>query len=357
MMLSLALFLAAQNPVAILESGRRVEVSTEAAPGARILETPYGVFRSSFDPVVQSCEADGDFAALQPLREKDYGAWLDRMRERGAITQLLQDQAPSGMEHLRLDALEAWGRELDPLDDDLDRDRRVAVLWDRLEGADAGMQALCTGALLREVSLAAGGIQRRVSTSDLLRGFRSQDPGMRRAACRLATHQMDGAMLSRLSELSLEDSSASVRPCAADSAVAMDEERALGRWAAALWRADREQQRMRAAEHLGRFGEDRDDVLKTLIYALGSSAHQAPGRYAFFGRQISVVTDFDVQIATSARMADPQISVITEGAVLQIRVISTNLSRSITSSLQRLTGEDLGSDREAWIAWYRQQNH
>lgn len=159
-------------------------------------------------------------------------------------------------------------------------------------------------------------------------------------------------MQQRLSKLSLSDQSVLVRPAAAAAVMALDEERALGRWAMELWTSRKDAQRQLAAEHLGNFGHQREDVVKTLIYALGAAGNTPPGRYVFFGRQITVVGDFDVELANNASIADPHISVITDGVVLQVRVISTNLGRSITTALQNLTDANYGNDRDAWLRWY-----
>jgi hypothetical protein len=355
MLSTFVIALLCQHPIAVLESGARIETSVTPEIGARAVITAYGAYNASLDPVVSVTDAAKDLELLAPLRDLDYPTWLERVSERGLVSVIIADQAPAEYAAARFDALEALGNKLDRLPLDTERDERVALLWKELQSASDADQALLTGALVREISLSNLRQKRRISYADLGRAFDSKDAELRRAACRLAAYQQEISMQRRLSKLSLTDKSTTVRPAAAQAMMALDEERALGRWAAELWTARKDPQRKQAAEHLGNFGHNRADVLKSLIYALGASQQQVPGRYVFFGRQVSVVTDFDVEVAQSAFIADPHISVITDGTVLQVRVISNSLSRSITGALQQLTDADFGTDREAWLRWYKAQ--
>lgn len=352
MLSTFVIALLCQHPIAVLESGARMETSVTPEIGARVVITAHGAYNASLDPVASVADAAKDLQLLAPLRDLDYPTWLERVSERGLVSVIMADEAPAEHAAARLDALEALGNKLDRLPGDTERDERVALLWNGLQSAGNADQALLTGALLREISLSNLRPQRRVSYADLGRAFESKDAELRRAACRLAAHQLEIGMQRRMSKLSLTDASNHVRPAAAQALMELDEERALGRWAAELWTARKDSQRKQAAQHLGNFGHNRADVVKSLIYALGASQQQAPGRYVFFGRQVSVVTDFDVEVAQGSFIADPHISVITDGTVLQVRVISNSLGRSITQALQHLTDADFGTDREAWLRWY-----
>lgn len=355
MLSTFVLALLCQHPIAVLESGARIETSVTPEIGARRVVTAHGAYNASLDPVVSIADAAKDLELLAPLRDWDYPTWLARVSERGLVSVIVADQAPAEFSAARLDTLETLGNKLDRLPGDTERDERVALLWKDLQSASDADQALLTGALLREVSLSNLQQKRRISYADLGRALESKDAELRRAACRLAAHQLETSMQRRLSKLSLSDASTTVRPAAAQAMMALDEERALGRWAAELWTARKDPQRKQAAEHLGNFGHNRPDVVKSLIYALGAAQQQVPGRYVFFGRQVSVVTDFDVEVAQGSFIADPHISVITEGTILQVRVISNSLGRSITGALQHLTDANFGTDRAAWLRWYEAQ--
>lgn len=352
MLCTILAVLLSQHPIAVLESGTRIEIEGSTEVGARTVQTAYGSYDASLDPVASIADAAHDLELLAPLRELDYGAWLSRIAERGLVSVIYADKAPKGFALTRLNTLEVLGRQLDRLPSKTDRDERVELLWKELQKASDSDQALLTGALLREVSLSSMRKKRRVSLADLGRALQSKDVDLRRAGCRLAAHQQETSTQHRLSKLSLTDESEVVRPAAAAAMMALDEERALGRWAVELWTSRKKSERIHAAEHLGDFGTDNEDVLKTLIYALGSSEHQAPGQYVFFGKQVSIIADFDVEIANGAVIADPQISVVTDGVVLHVRIISIHLGRAITSSLKQLTKADFGNDRDAWMRWY-----
>ncbi|MDP7062682.1 MAG: HEAT repeat domain-containing protein [Planctomycetota bacterium] len=344
--------LISQHPIAVLESGTRIEVEGTTEIGARKVQTTHGSYDASIDPVASIADAAHDLVLLAPLRELDYEAWLSRIAERGLVSVIYADKPPKGFAAARLNALEQWGQRLDRLPGKTKRDERVELLWKLLQKANDADQALLTGELLREVSLSSVRQKRRVPLADLGRALDSKDVEIRRAACRLAAHQQELSTQHRLSKLSLTDRSELVRPAAAEAMMSLDEERALGRWAVELWTSRKDSERIHAAEHLGDFGANNEDVLKTLIYALGTGDHQAPGQYVFFGKQVSIITDFDVEVANNAVIADPQISVVTEGAVLHVRIISIHLGRTITSSLQQLSKADFGNDRQAWLRWY-----
>jgi hypothetical protein len=94
--------------------------------------------------------------------------------------------------------------------------------------------------------------------------------------------------------------------------------------------------------------------MDSLILAIGA-ARRAPGRFAFFGKQVSLVTDFDVEVAQAASIADPVTNVITEGSVLEVRIISTRVSRAAMKGMHRLSGEDPGSTEEDWLRWWREK--
>ena len=88
-----------------------------------------------------------------------------------------------------------------------------------------------------------------------------------------------------------------------------------------------------------------------LIYALAASS-RAPGSFIFVGRQVSVVTDFDVHIAGSAAIAAPKVATILEGSMLEIRIVATTLALRTMKALRKLTGENPGPRPGDWLKWY-----
>ncbi len=88
-----------------------------------------------------------------------------------------------------------------------------------------------------------------------------------------------------------------------------------------------------------------------------SGARRPPASHIFVGTQRAYLQDFDVEVANGASVADPQINVITGGAVLDVRVLGVQTvslrtrRATIGRVLQGLTGEDFKSDEKRWLAW------
>jgi hypothetical protein len=118
--------------------------------------------------------------------------------------------------------------------------------------------------------------------------------------------------------------------------------------------------RANAAEALGIVGQP--VAAPALVAALAATASGGvwtpPARHIFVGRQIAYVQDYDVEAFANSVAADPQINVLTEGAVLDVRLLSIRqeLARSheramLRGALERLTGEDFRYDAKRWAAW------
>jgi hypothetical protein len=342
-------------PVAVLESGQRVPCM-DPSPSAGSLEfsTPYGVFRSFDNPVNRIWDAREEARLLERVRALDLAAWARRCGARGLVGPLLdaaldlpQDD-PEGS-HEVLNALEKAGAAFDPLPPETLRKDRLDLLWDGLRRESHGKRALLLGRLLLEIRGKSSSTGNGIGLADLRRGMRSKDSGLRRAATRIAERQIELDLRRPLLKLSLEDASALVRVGSAASLAALDPEEALGGWSLALWRSGSREQRGRAADHLARMGDLR--AVDPLIYALATSS-RAPGRYIFVGRQVSVVTDFDVHIAGSAAIADPKVSTLLEGSLLEIRIVATSLALRTMKALRKLTGENPGARPGDWLKWY-----
>ncbi|MHC4380626.1 MAG: hypothetical protein ACYSU1_06010 [Planctomycetota bacterium] len=350
------LLLFSQQPIAVLESGTRIETIGSVKVGQRHLETPFGRFDASLDPVASMSDSGEDLRLLAPLKELDYGAWLQSISDRGMLTLLLQQEVDEGFQVRHQQLIEDWGSRLDTLPSRLARDERVEELWKRLLKAGDEEQLLLTGALMREISEASQAVKRRVGLSSLGKALKSKDAETRRAAARVAQRQVETGLSHKLMKLSLEEPQESARRAISDAAYAIDPQHSLGRWTVALWRSGPEQERIHAAGYLGDYGADEAGVVKALIIALGAeSSAMAPRSYVFFGRQIAAVTDFDVEVANSAFIADPVVTTLTEGVALEVRVVSVHLGRAIRNSLTRLTGANPGPKRTDWANWFEQQ--
>ena len=356
LLLLLPLLLAPQHPVAVLRSGDRVPCTEVTQVGDYLIETPYGRLAGATDPVVELVDPAKELQMLAGVRQSDFSAWVERVSARGMVGELLRalestELAPADRDQA-LRALEDWGRLLDPLPRKLEADDRVDWLWKRLEKADDGRGALLTGRLLAEIPAGNAPVKQRVGLADLRRALRGKDPLMRRAAAEVALHQLETDLVLPLAAVSLEEKDPQVHLAAARSLLGIDEDRALGRWTLALLRGEDADQRIRAAENLGRSNSPK--AVAPLMMAV-ASASRSPGRFVFFGRQISLVTDFDVEVASAAAIANPVTSVVSEGQMLEVRLVSTFVSRSAMQGLRRLTGADPGPAERDWIRWYEEQ--
>ncbi|MFK7739191.1 MAG: hypothetical protein AB8H80_02620 [Planctomycetota bacterium] len=123
--------------------------------------------------------------------------------------------------------------------------------------------------------------------------------------------------------------------------------------------------RIRAAETLAQLGHDAaiEPLLAAAAHAAsglapraGGGGGQSRGHVAFM-RQTSYVQDFDAEIASSAFIADPKVSAIQDGAVLDATLINVSTVRTIRRSyrraLRRLVGKDPGRDIAQWRAKVR----
>ncbi|MEO0650894.1 MAG: HEAT repeat domain-containing protein, partial [Planctomycetota bacterium] len=171
-----------------------------------------------------------------------------------------------------------------------------------------------------------------------------------------------GTAAAALIERSLIDVDPDVRKQAAvslahvaDPAVAGPAVRALG--------STRPLLRLHGAEALGWMGHA--EAVPPLVEALLSSGAApeaiaaAPRAFAFFGTQTAYVQDFDAEVATGSSIADPVISVLASGAVLDVRVVSASaggwrrFDTAAMASLRRLTGENAGKRKRDWRTWWK----
>lgn len=343
-------------PLAVLRSGARVECQRPPQAGPQILDTPFGRYDATADPVVEAADARREVELLRAVRQGDAGAWLRRVSDRGLLSELAAGAADAlaspdpADEEAFLAELDRWGARLDPVPAAVARGERVEWLWRELpRTSDAVRAALLAGRLVAEASPSAPA-ERRLTIAELRRGLRGHAAGLRRAAAQVAARQGDRDLLMPLVQASLDDPLPWVRSAGGAAAVELDHDEALGRWTLALWRDRSTSVRVRAAEHLGAHGDA--GTVDALIYALAAGGGREPGAFVFFGRQISVVADVDVEVAQAAAIADPVVSVVSEGVALEVRVLSTTVTRTVMASLRRLVGADHGPAEEDWLRWY-----
>lgn len=350
-----------QSKLARLEDGTRIHCENAEA-GAEAFETEWGRFLCPGNPVVDVIDATADAKALDALREYDFNAYLQQCSKRGHLQPLLDAANLRGKKAEAVDqptvlaALEAWGPYFDPVPSRIEASERVSYLWEQLEKAKAGEAALLTGRMLAEMDRKLGTAHyKKVTLADLRRGLRSKSPGLRRAAALVGQKQQEQQFWKPMLAASIKDEHSGVRAACAASVYAMDSEKALSGFSSALWRGKNDNERVAAAEHLGDYGDALSiDVLMVPLQATTVTGGPASA-FAHFGRHVSVVADFDVEIAAASAIADPRVVVLQEGTALQVRVVSTRVVRTVMRSLKKLTRSDPGPRPEDWLRWYEQR--
>ena len=100
----------------------------------------------------------------------------------------------------------------------------------------------------------------------------------------------------------------------------------------------------------------------------GSASSASRRAHTFNGSQHAVVNGFDAQVANSAAIAKPIISVVQEGVVLDVNLLGTSPGRidrrrapahgreerRLTAKvLKTVTGQDYGEDVVLWLEWWK----
>lgn len=89
-----------------------------------------------------------------------------------------------------------------------------------------------------------------------------------------------------------------------------------------------------------------------------SSGWRPPAAHITVGRQIAYVQDYDVEVAQFSSIGDPQVNVLHEASVLDVRVLGVYQStvavesRAVRGALRRLTKANPGDSNKAWLDWW-----
>ncbi|MBI5434880.1 MAG: HEAT repeat domain-containing protein [Planctomycetes bacterium] len=220
------------------------------------------------------------------------------------------------------------------------------------------------GPAMREVTVHQLGerADREQLAARLARELAADSPRTRAFAALALRRLQPGAELLGLASRAVLDGSEDVRreaalalKAAAEPAWVAPIVRALGSQHAAV--------RANAVEALATMGyPSAIEPLISYLSALSSAqggGWKPPAASIFVGRQTAYVQDYDVEVAQGAAVADPQIGVLTEGAVLDVRIISAYSvplvaeTRRVREALQRLTHADPGDRAADWSAWWQ----
>jgi len=331
MLSSLLFCLLAQQSVAVLDDGTRLQVLPEVQVDSFHVVTSHGQFRTSGQKVVELLDSAQEIALLAPLRELDYASWVHRLDERGLIDRLLAETIEANNQEILFHALAGWGTRLDPLPSKTQRDDRVDLLWKRMLEAQDGQRALFVGALEGEISKTSDRKKRRVGLSAWRKAAKSKDTTLRWAAARVAGMQLQSDMEVLLLDASLEDQSDWVARTSAQSLVRTDPRGALHRWAYEMVASKKESVRLRAAFMLGEYGSAYPKMAEEIAELILSGRFYLAGGSSGGG---SSGCNTPPPAAVTPGY-DPGRSV-TEGSVLEVRTPNKSQMRAVSKALQRV---------------------
>lgn len=196
--------------------------------------------------------------------------------------------------------------------------------------------------------------------SALRRGLNSDSPGERLAVVRVLTRSPATEFTSKLIGVALADPDRRLRVAAA---AALKEYGQQGTIASLVRVLDQRDPALRAAalDTLETLGDSR--AVGALVRHLRRMPRPSPRSTVSGVEQRAFVAGFDVDVANSAFIANPDIGVLQSGHVLTARVhdlvrAPSAAERDRTAAVLRvLTGHDAGADAAAWESWLREQAH
>jgi hypothetical protein len=308
----------AQTPSAVLSDGTRLDVQQGSQVGSFMIRTDFGVLRSQGEQIDLIVDGSVEVRLLEPLRGLDYGQWALRLAERGHLQRLTAEPTDDGNRATLFDLLRPWGRRLDSLPPDTDRDERVALLWQRAMATDDPGLALLVGALEVEIAPSLSHYERSVSLVEWRKALHSEDPARRWLAARVAAVQRDANAELDLLDVGLFDTDLWVAMDCGRALFLTDPAGAAYRWAYEMTTSrDRELQR-RCALQLAAWS--RSDAQGT--------RHVATMLQAYSGRQGGRCPTVNGIPMTGSE--------ITGNSVLEKRVPSTLMMLAIADVLGRV---------------------
>jgi hypothetical protein len=204
---------------------------------------------------------------------------------------------------------------------------------------------------------ALAGIDDKYKLDPLAWGLRSKNADVRLYAANELGRLKDRRGLRPLVWRTLHDPDESVRSASLAAAKAVGDPDLLAPLVAGMWAAN-DQVRLNAERAVGDAGLSAG--VRYLVYRYEAHGGSAPRAYFATINQLSFIQDFDVEVAQTAFIADPQVGTIQEGVVLDAQVLATTAVGEIVerevvySSLVKLTGATgVKNEPGAWAAWWK----
>lgn len=183
---------------------------------------------------------------------------------------------------------------------------------------------------------------------------------VRRLAVAEVAHGRHADLAGALVKTGLDDASKSIRTAALTALRELPDTDAIGLLAHAAEGGAEAQsaRRVRAIEALGASG---DQAAVRYLVALHEVRGGGAPRVAFSDlSQLTFVQDFDVEVASTAFIADPQIGTVQDGRVLDVQVVATGGTSvrvertAVHRALRTLTGaHEVKDTKGAWLAWWK----
>ncbi len=196
---------------------------------------------------------------------------------------------------------------------------------------------------------------------ELERGLRSASPATRRVSAEVLGMVAPEAKSQSLVNAVLYDRDPEVRAAATRAIEETRDPRVFGRVVGALGEKST-LLRMHSAEALGTLGriEAVPALVRRLDFLLQSSAGStAPRAFLFVGEQRAYVGGYSVEVAQASSIAEPQISILQSGVVLDARILNVSHEQVVRqeisvvrNALAKIAGSDVGPKPADWVAWY-----
>ena len=202
------------------------------------------------------------------------------------------------------------------------------------------------------------GVDDAVKLEPMAYALRAKSEAVRLLAAQELGRLKDRRALRPLVRRAIVDPSADVRAASVDAAKAIGDSNLLTPFARAM-DSDDPTVRANAAEAIGRLGDLRG--VRVLIWRLEAHGGTNQRVFSSFGTQLTYIQDFDVEVAQTAFIADPQVGVLQEGIVLDAQIHSVDRTmtwaekESIYGGLYRMTGAtDVKREPAAWLQWWKE---
>jgi hypothetical protein len=214
-----------------------------------------------------------------------------------------------------------------------------------------------TGAARKFALEALSGVDDKYKLDPLAYALRSRSTDVRLYAAKELGRLADRRALRPLVWRVIHDPDETVRAASLAAAKTIGDPNLVVPFVAAL-NSDNQQTRMNAAWAVGETGDPIG--VRWLVYRF--EAHGGGPRVMMSNvQQVSFIQDFDVEVAQTAFIADPQVGTIQEGQVIDVQVVATSevgeiVEREVVyAALRKLTGAtEVKNEKGAWAAWWRE---